>query len=104
MKFKAVGRKVTEENILCYLLDPTLPTVAEFTTKQLIKSSGDSNNVITPDEIWEFINTKYWRNTFRLPTKEAWKYMKLLSDTKNFNWWNKIATLKFLRQFVVLLL
>ena len=50
MKFKAVGRKVTEENILLYLLDPALPTIAEFTTKQLIKSSGDSNNVITPDK------------------------------------------------------
>ena len=82
MKCKALGRKVTEQNILRYLFDPALPTIAEFTTEQLIKFSGNSNNVITPDKIWEFINTKYWRTSFCLPTEHAWQYMTLLADSQ----------------------
>ena len=81
-KLPAVGKKVTKENILRYLLDPALPTIAEYTTEKLIKSAGDISNVITSDKIWEFINTKYLRNTFCLPTADAWLIMKLFTDKK----------------------
>ena len=87
-KLKASNLDANEENIFRHLIQPALQSLAEYATEDLMKNATTDTQrllaTITPEDIWEFLATKYFCSMFRCSVDRAFKYMEMVAKTEKF--------------------
>lgn len=98
-KLQSLGQDVTRENLFCYLLNPAIPPIVEYTSQELISWGKEATS---EPEIWEFVAMKHLCSTYNASSEISFQLMQLTVNQFRFklipiDWYND--TLQSLRGF-----